>query len=59
MGCGENSNALVVNAPHTQGGNGRPLPNPCFYQGVLWGRYQLVFHVEEQLLEVFFTTAKS
>jgi len=38
MGCSENGNAPVVNTPHAQGGNGRPLSNPCFYQGALWGR---------------------
>jgi hypothetical protein len=35
MGCGENGNTPLVNASHAQGGNGRSLPNPCFYQGAL------------------------
>ena len=52
IGCGENGNTPVVNTPHTQGGNGGALPNPFFYQRTFWNKWQIVFHVEEQLLEV-------
>lgn len=59
MGFCENGNGPVVNAPHAQDGNGGTLLNPFFYQWTFQDKWQLGFHVDEQLLEFFFTETKS
>jgi hypothetical protein len=66
MGGGENGNASMVDTSNTQGGDGGPLPKPILDQGIdsrgakmFRKKWQCMFHVAEQFLEVFFAVKTS